>query len=273
MASQSPFTPKSSMFTSMLLPVAAVAGSVLAYNFFSGGFKHSHAHAEAKQISVQVIEAPKRQGPMISKVEVLPKVVEEVEVIAELSEPVLEPLAVESQDVPELVEAVPEPVLEPKSFVPEVYEMPEADEAEEFEAPAVEVIEKILLEQVEAPMIEEVPQLVEEVVVPEPVAPEVSAPVAIEEVIKAVAPPKSSAEATFEQYRQAMLHTGPRDLEKQARVEMQSKGGLGNSALWRAQTASLRKSLGTDDAADFLERANISVNDRVISSFNAYRHA
>ena len=271
MASQSPFTPKSSMFSSMLLPVAAVAGSVLAYSFFSGGFKHSHAHAEAKQISVQVIEAPKRQGPMISKVEVLPKAVQEVEIIAELSEPVLEPLTVVYQDVPELVE----PVLEPKSFVPEeIYEMPETtDEAEEiFEAP-VEVIEKILLEQTEAPMIEELPQLVEEVVVSEPVEPEASAPVAIEEVIKAVAPPKSSAEATFEQYRQAMLHTGPRDLEKQARVEMQSKGGLGNSALWRAQTASLRKSLGTDDAADFLERANISVNDRVISSFNAYRHA
>ena len=82
-----------------------------------------------------------------------------------------------------------------------------------------------------------------------------------------------SSEDTFEQYRQAMLHTGPRDLENQARVEMQSKGGLGNSALWRAQTASLRKSLGDDDAAEFLERSNISVNDRVISSFNTYRDA
>jgi hypothetical protein len=249
----------------MFLPVAAVAGSVLAYSFFSGGFKHSHAHAEAKQVTVQTIEPPKRQGPMISKVEILPQV-EEVEIIAEIAEPVLEPkslvLEVEDVDEPVFAEPVPEllePVLETKAFEPE---------------PTLEVIETILLEQAEAPMIEaELPQL-EEIVEAEPVAEPVAAPtVAIAEVIKAVAPPKSSAEATFEQYRQAMLHTGPRDLEKQARVEMQSKGGVGNSALWRAQTASLRKSLGTDDAADFLERANISVNDRVISSFNAYRHA
>jgi len=267
MASQSPFTPKSSMFSTMFLPVAAVAGSVLAYSFFSGHFKHSHAHAEAKQISVQVIEAPKRQGPMISKVEVLPKI-EEVEIIGEItetiSEPVLEPkslvLEVEDVDEPVLAEPVPETMPEP---VLETKSMPE---------PTIEFIETVLLQEAEEPVIEaELPQLVEEVVQPE--EPVVSAPAAIEEVIKAVAPPKSSAEATFEQYRQAMLHTGPRDLEKQARVEMQSKGGVGNSALWRAQTASLRKSLGTDDAADFLERANISVNDRVISSFNAYRHA
>jgi hypothetical protein len=241
----------------MILPAAAIAGSVLAFSFFNGGFKHSHSHAEAKQVTVQVIETPKRAGPMISKVETVEK---QPEVIVEtVEEPVLETKSLEVEDVSEPVAELAEPVLEPKSL------------------PTVETIEAELLEIVEAPAIaEELPVFAPEFVAPEVVqetAPEVEVPMVIEEVIKAVAPPKSSAEATFEQYRQAMLHTGPRDLEKQARVEMQSKGGAGNSALWRAQTASLRKSLGDDDAADFLERANFSVNDRVISSFNAYRHA
>jgi hypothetical protein len=249
------------MLSQMILPAAAIAGSVLAYGFFTGGFKHSHSHAEAKQITVQVLETPKRSGPMITKVE--PQVVELAPVIIS-EEPVLETKAVEVEVVETIIEEVSEPVLEPKSL--EVM-------------PTVETIEQELLEVLEAPAEElPLPEVfdVAEVVVEETAPVEISAPV---EIIAPVEVPaeaprvRSSAEATFEQYRQAMLHTGPRDLEKQARVEMQSKGGVGNSALWRAQTASLRKSLGSDDAADFLERANISVNDRVISSFNAYRHA
>jgi hypothetical protein len=200
---------------------------------------------------------------MISKVEVVEKQPEVIVESEQTPEPVLETKSLEVEDV-----SVPEPVAAPVELVAEPVLVPKS-------LPTVENIEAALLEVIESPPIaEELPIVEQAVEVEEVVEEPVAAPViAIEEVIKAVAPPKSSAEATFEQYRQAMLHTGPRDLEKQARVEMQSKGGLGNSALWRAQTASLRKSLGNDDAADFLERANFSVNDRVISSFNAYRHA
>jgi hypothetical protein len=87
-----------------------------------------------------------------------------------------------------------------------------------------------------------------------------------------VGPEEMTAEQTFEQYRQAMLHTGPRDMEYQARSEMQSKGGMGNNAMWREQTASLRKSL-PKDAATLLDEMNISINDRVVSDFNNVRNA
>lgn len=94
-----------------------------------------------------------------------------------------------------------------------------------------------------------------------------------EEMTKPVSHPEEmTAEQTFEQYRQAMLHTGPRDMEYQARAEMQSKGGMGNNAMWREQTASLRKSL-TRDAATLLDEMNISINDRVVSDFNNVRNA
>jgi len=89
---------------------------------------------------------------------------------------------------------------------------------------------------------------------------------------KSLAPEEMTAEQTFEQYRQAMLHTGPRDMEYQARAEMQSKGGMGNNAMWREQTASLRKSLDKD-AATLLDEMNVSINDRVVSDFNNVRYA
>ena len=202
MATQSPFSNKSSLIGSLMLPAAAIMGSLVAFGVFNGGLnKHSHAKVEAKQVQVKKVEA-RKPSPLITKVE-----------------PV--------QVVQAVAQAQVEPVLEPKSLAEPV---------------------------------------------PEPTEPIAEPAMASEE--NASVPPKIlSSEDTFEQYRQAMLHTGPRDLENQARVEMQSKGGLGNSALWRAQTASLRKSLGADDAAEFLERSNISVNDRVISSFNTYRDA
>jgi hypothetical protein len=205
MATQSPFSNKSSLLGNLMLPAAAILGSLVAFGVFNGGVnKHSHARVEAKQVKVKKVET-RKASPLITKVETTNgKAPEPV--------PSAEP------------KPTAEPVLEPKSFT-------QHTDSAAPEVPAV----------------------------PEP-SPSVQAKVL-------------SSEDTFEQYRQAMLHTGPRDLENQARVEMQSKGGLGNSALWRAQTASLRKSLGDDDAAEFLERSNISVNDRVISSFNTYRDA
>jgi len=226
MSTQSPFANKSSLFSSLLLPGAAILGSLVAFGVFNGMGKIPHAHVEASAAKIVQPEPPKKTGPLITKVEPaeIVQLVEQVEA------------------------AVDEPVLEPKSFEAEV----QVEQIEEVVEEAV--IEAAVIEEPEAPIIE---APLEEVM-----------PVPVEQV-----KPKASSEETFEQYRQAMLHTGPRDLENQARVEMQSKGGLGNSALWRAQTASLRRSLGDADAAEFLERSNMSVNDRVISSFNAYRDA
>jgi hypothetical protein len=216
MTTQSPFANKSSLLSSLLLPGAAILGSLVAFGVFNGMGKVPHSHVQAS--AVQKAEPPRKAGPLITKIEP--------------AEPV----------VAEAAEPESEPVLEPKSFEAAPEAEPEAAELEAVEAHEEALVEEVPIETIEAPM-----------------------PVPVEK--------KASSEETFEQYRQAMLHTGPRDLENQARVEMQSKGGVGNSALWRAQTASLRKSLGDADAAEFLERANMSVNDRVISSFNAYRDA
>lgn len=193
MATQSPFAAKSGSIGGLLLPAAAILGSVAAYGFFSGAFtKHSQAKLEILEAKPAKPTKSSKSSPLITKIKSVP--------IAE---------------VPEKIE----PTLEPKSLA-----------------------------------------------VPEALADVVEAPEA--ESVKA-----GSAEETFEQYRQAMLTTGPRDLEHQARVEMQTKGGMANNAMWRAQTASLRKSLENDDPASFLERSNISVNDRVLSSFHASKEA
>jgi hypothetical protein len=47
---------------------------------------------------------------------------------------------------------------------------------------------------------------------------------------------------------------------------------MGNNAMWREQTASLRKSL-EKDAATLLDEMNVSINDRVVSDFNNIRYA
>jgi hypothetical protein len=107
---------------------------------------------------------------------------------------------------------------------------------------------------------------------PEPTLELTPEPPILEPTQKSMAPEEMTAEQTFEQYRQAMLHTGPRDMEYQARAEMQSKGGMGNNAMWREQTASLRKSL-EKDAATLLDEMNVSINDRVVSDFNNIRYA
>jgi len=119
-------------------------------------------------------------------------------------------------------------------------------------------------------------EAVPEALVPEALVPEALVPEALVSEAsvskKSLAPEEMTAEQTFEQYRQAMLHTGPRDMEYQARAEMQSKGGMGNNAMWREQTASLRKSL-EKDAATLLDEMNVSINDRVVSDFNNIRYA
>jgi cytoskeletal protein RodZ len=112
----------------------------------------------------------------------------------------------------------------------------------------------------------------EEPALEEPAVEEPVQQIVPETVVAEVEGPKEmTAEQTFEQYRQAMLHTGPRDMEYQARAEMQSKGGMGNNAMWREQTASLRKSV--PNAASLLDELNVSINDRVVSDFNNVRYA
>jgi hypothetical protein len=263
MASQSPFAVKSGSIGGLLLPAAAILGSVAAYGFFSGAFgKHSHAKLEIRE-AVKVT----RSSPLITKIESVP-----IAEIPEVIEPVLD---ARLEEEPELDTAAA-PVLMAEPLVEEVPEMAEPLLAEPvlvepvLEPKSVEfAIPEILAEvMAEAIVTEELPVVEVQEEVPEV---HIEAELPVLEAPKVVLEGPKSAEETFEQYRQAMLTTGPRDLEYQARVEMQTKGGMANNAMWRAQTASLRRSLQNDDPADFLERSNFSVNDRVLSSFHASR--
>jgi hypothetical protein len=87
-------------------------------------------------------------------------------------------------------------------------------------------------------------------------------------VLPALVEPKDDVENTFEAYRKAMLSSGPRQMEEEARTELQSKTG---SAAWREQTASLRSTLRDESAASFLERTNTSINDRMVAIFDAVK--
>lgn len=90
----------------------------------------------------------------------------------------------------------------------------------------------------------------------------------------APAPPAKIVEtvdSTFEAYRQAMLASGPRQMEEDARAELQSKGGASTLQTWREQTAALRTSLKDESAASFLERNNTSINDRMVAIFDAVK--
>jgi hypothetical protein len=195
MSSTSPFAEKSgSLLGNLMIPAAAILGSLVAFGVFSNkNKKHEHHHAQVKSVPSPL----KPRGPLITKVNSV--VTPEVPAVVPAAEPAAEP------------------VLQTKSV--------------HVQEATVEVA------RTEAPLIKE---------------------------------GEMTAEQTFEQYRQAMLHTGPRDMEYQARAEMQSKGGMGNNAMWREQTASLRKSL-SKDAASLLDEMNVSINDRVVSDFNSVR--
>ena len=140
------------------------------------------------------------------------------------------------------------PVVQPKAAPPNIVKL------EDKPAPVMEP--KALV--VPAPPVEAAPVPVEDSV-------EDSAPVEVS------APKRSAIDDTFEAYRQAMLASGPRQMEEEARAEMQSKNGLGNSATWREQTAVLRNSLKDETAAAFLERNNVSINDRMVAIFDAVK--
>ena len=117
----------------------------------------------------------------------------------------------------------------------------------------------------EAPKVEAKPVMQpKSVAVPAPVAPVAAAEPAKQES------KQHTLEDTFEAYRQAMLSTGPRrQMEENLRTEMQSKHTFANSEQWRNQTASLRKALKQENLEDFLERTNLSINDRMVGMLEA----
>jgi hypothetical protein len=76
---------------------------------------------------------------------------------------------------------------------------------------------------------------------------------------------------TFEAYRQAILASGPLQMQEEAHTALQSKNGAANFAAWRDQTTALRNSLKEETAAAFLERTNVSINDRMVAFFDAVK--
>ena len=99
-----------------------------------------------------------------------------------------------------------------------------------------------------------------------------AAPPAPEPAPPAPAEPKaSSIDDTFEAYRQAILASGPLQMQEEAVTALQSKNGAANFAAWRDQTAALRNSLKEETAAAFLERTNVSINDRMVAFFDAVK--
>jgi len=91
-------------------------------------------------------------------------------------------------------------------------------------------------------------------------------------VAPAPAEPKAaSVDDTFEAYRQAILASGPLQMQEEAQTALQSKNGAANYAAWRDQTAALRNSLKEETAAAFLERTNVSINDRMVAFFDAVK--
>jgi len=82
-----------------------------------------------------------------------------------------------------------------------------------------------------------------------------------------VAVPASAStklDSTYEAYRNAMLSSGPRGQLEASKL--QTKSG---SAGWRERVPNLK--LPDSDTASFLERTNVSVNDRMVAIFDAVK--
>jgi hypothetical protein len=84
------------------------------------------------------------------------------------------------------------------------------------------------------------------------------------EVMPVVAAAPSKLDSTYEAYRNAMLNSGPRGQLEASKL--QTKAG---NTLWREQARSLK--LPDSDTAAFLERTNVSVNDRMVAIFDAVK--
>lgn len=153
------------------------------------------------------------------------------------------------------------PVVQPKALAPKIVKL---------DAPAPTLEPKALIVALPEPVVsvqETAPVAKEEVVVAAPApAPAVEQAQPQEQATKA-----ETIDDTFEAYRQAMLASGPRQMEIESRAEMQSKNGPANNSVWREQVSSLRQSLKEESAAEFLERTNTSINDRMVAIFDSVK--
>jgi type IV secretory pathway VirB10-like protein len=107
-----------------------------------------------------------------------------------------------------------------------------------------------------------------------PVAPVEAPQPPVEEAKPVEAAPEAkpvTIDDTFEAYRQAILASGPLQMQEEAHTALQSKNGAANYAAWRDQTTALRNSLKEETAAAFLERTNVSINDRMVAFFDAVK--
>ena len=136
------------------------------------------------------------------------------------------------------------PVMNPKSYEPieekvEVIEEKEVVEIEKtLEEPPVEVVaeEKIEIEVVEPP----------------------AAP-------PSELPTLNDVDSTFEAYRQAMLASGPRQMEEEMRHELFQTKSFHS---YRNQQRALKQKLNMS-TAEFLESNNTSINDRLVAMFDS----
>jgi hypothetical protein len=141
------------------------------------------------------------------------------------------------------------PVVQPKAVAPKLIKLDKPEPVLEPKALAVPV----------APVEAAAPA---EEAKPVEVAPVEAAP---------VEPKPVTIDDTFEAYRQAILASGPLQMQEEAQTALQSKNGAANYAAWRDQTAALRNSLKEETAAAFLERTNVSINDRMVAFFDAVK--
>lgn len=86
------------------------------------------------------------------------------------------------------------------------------------------------------------------------------APVATKETVDTK---PSKLDSTYEAYRNAMLSSGPRGQLETSKLQTKTSGNT-----WR-QSSSLK--LPDADTAAFLERTNVSVNDRMVAIFDAVK--
>lgn len=148
--------------------------------------------------------------------------------------------------------APPAPATAPAKVVPAAAKPLLAPKVFKVEAQALE--QKKTLSDVKT---EKKPVLEAKMLPPAPVA----APVEVAPV--EASKPVSKLDSTYEAYRNAMLSSGPRGQLESSKLQTKTSGNT-----WR-QSSSLK--LPDADTAAFLERTNVSVNDRMVAIFDAVK--
>ena len=148
-----------------------------------------------------------------------------------------------------VVPAAAKPLLAPKVFKVEAQTLEQKKTLSDVKTEKKPVLE--------AKMVPSAPVVVP---VEAPAAPVAAAPVSAP-VAAAAAP--SKLDSTYEAYRNAMLSSGPRGQLESSKLQTKTSGNT-----WR-QSNSLK--LPDADTAAFLERTNVSVNDRMVAIFDAVK--